>query len=200
MHVVQHSHHAQSPTQSSCTESNTFIMHRVQHSHHAQSSTQSSSTEFNTFIMHVVQHSHHAQSSTQSSCTEFNTVIMHIVQHSHHVQSPTQSSCTESNTVIMHRFQSKTLTTITNVPLYVTNHTLHRDCNILYVSDVIHERINKNHNKLEAHPNPLLEPPLQPVNNRRLKRCWPLDLQGTWGDIAGWTPYHDIVIHHHTRL
>jgi hypothetical protein len=25
-------------------------------------------------------------------------------------------------------------------------------------------------------------------------------LQGTWGDIAGWTPYHDIVIRHHTSL
>ena len=45
--------------------------------------------------------------------------------------------------------------------------------------DVIHERINKHHIKLEAHPNPLLEPLLQPVKSRRLKRCWPFDLQGT---------------------
>ena len=49
------------------------------------------------------------------------------------------------------------------------NHTLHTDFNIPYVSDVIHERINKHHNKLEAHPNPLLQPLLQPVNTRRLK-------------------------------
>ena len=62
---------------------------------------------------------------------------------------------------------------------YVTNHTLHTDCNITYVSDVIHDRINKHHNKLEAHPNPLLEPLLQSVNTRRLKRRWPFDLQGT---------------------
>ena len=51
-----------------------------------------------------------------------------------------------------------------NTPRYVTNHTLHTDFNIPYVNDVIHERINKHHNKLEVHPNPLLEPLLQPVN------------------------------------
>jgi hypothetical protein len=56
------------------------------------------------------------------------------------------------------------------------NPTLHTDFNIPYVSDVIHERLNKHHNKLEAHPNPLLQPLLQPINTRRLKRCWPLDL------------------------
>ena len=79
--------------------------------------------------------------------------------------------------------------------LYGTNHTLHTDFNIPYVSDVIHERLNKYHNKLDAHPNPLLGALIQPINTRRLKRCWPLDLQGTWGDIAGWTPYHVMVIH-----
>ena len=62
---------------------------------------------------------------------------------------------------------------------YVTNRTLHTDFNIPYVCDVIHERINKHHNKPEAHPSPLLQPPLQPINTRRLKRCWPLDLQDT---------------------
>jgi len=51
--------------------------------------------------------------------------------------------------------------------------------NIRYVSNVIHERINKNHNKLENQASPLIEPLLQPVNTRRLKRCWPVDLQGT---------------------
>jgi hypothetical protein len=45
---------------------------------------------------------------------------------------------------------------ITNAPCYVTNHTLHKNFNILHVSDVILERINKNsNNNLEAHPNPL---------------------------------------------
>ena len=41
---------------------------------------------------------------------------------------------------------------------------------ILYVSDVIHERINKKHKNLEAQPNPLLEPLLPPINTRRLNR------------------------------
>ena len=91
----------------------------------------------------------------------------------------------KSNTVIMQRSQSKILRATANAPRYVTNRTLHTDFNIPYISDIIDERINKQHNKLEAHPNPLLEPLLQPINTRRLKRCWPLDLQGTSGDIAG---------------
>jgi len=85
----------------------------------------------------------------------------------------------KSNIVIMHRSQSKILRAIANSPWYVTNHILHTDFNIPYVSDVIHERITKYHNNLEAHPKPLLEPLLQPINTRRLKRCWLLDLQGT---------------------
>ena len=85
----------------------------------------------------------------------------------------------KSNTVIVQRSQSKILRATANAPWYVTNHTLHTDFNVPYVSDVIHERINKHHNILEAHTNPLLEPLLQSVNARRLKQCWPLDLQGT---------------------
>jgi len=76
----------------------------------------------------------------------------------------------KSNTVIMQRSQSKILRTIANATYYVTNHTPHTDFNIPYVSDVIHERINKHHNKLEAHPNPLLESLLQPINTRKLNR------------------------------
>ena len=79
----------------------------------------------------------------------------------------------------MQRSQFEILRAIANTPRYVTNHTLHTDFNIPYLSDVIRERINNNHNKLEAHPSPLLEPVLQTINTRRLKRCWPLDLQGT---------------------
>jgi len=101
----------------------------------------------------------------------------------------------KSNMVNMQRSQIKILRAIAAAPQYVTNHKLHTEFNIPYVSDVIHERINKHHNKLEAHSNPLWEPLLQSINTRRLKRCWPLDLQGTWSDIAGWMPYHVIVIH-----
>jgi hypothetical protein len=79
----------------------------------------------------------------------------------------------------IHHTEIPILRAITKAPRYVTNHTVHTDCNIPYVSDVIHERINNHHNKPEAHPNPLVQPPLQPINTRKLKRCWPLDLQGT---------------------
>jgi hypothetical protein len=65
----------------------------------------------------------------------------------------------------MQRSQSKILRTIANAPWYVTNYTLRTDFNIPYVSDVIQERINKHYNKLEAHPNPLLEPLLLPEYN-----------------------------------
>jgi len=44
---------------------------------------------------------------------------------------------------------------IANAPWHITNHTLHTEFNIPYVSDVIHERINKHHNKLAAHLTPL---------------------------------------------
>jgi hypothetical protein len=76
----------------------------------------------------------------------------------------------KSNTVIMQTSQSKILRAIANAPRYVTNHTLHTDFNIVQVSDVTHERINKHHIKLEAHPNPPLELILQTVNKGRLKR------------------------------
>ena len=79
----------------------------------------------------------------------------------------------------MQRSKSKILRAIANALRYVTIHTLHTDFNIRYVSDASHERINKNHNKLENQASPLIEPLLQPVNTRRLKRCWPVDLQGT---------------------
>ena len=82
----------------------------------------------------------------------------HQVKHSHHAEIQ------HSNTVIKHRSQSKIFRATANAPRYVTNHTLHTDFNIPYESDVIHERINKHNNKLEAHPNPLLEPLLQPIN------------------------------------
>jgi hypothetical protein len=58
----------------------------------------------------------------------------------------------------MQRSQSKILRALANAPWYVTNHSLHIDFIIPYVSDVNHERINKHHNKLEAYPNPLLDP------------------------------------------
>jgi hypothetical protein len=68
----------------------------------------------------------------------------------------------KSRIVIMQKSQSRILRAIVNTPWHVTNHTVHTDFNIPYVSDVIHGRINKYHN-LETHPKPLLEPILQPI-------------------------------------
>ena len=90
---------------------------------------------------------------------------------------------TKSNIGILQRYQSKLLRTITNAPWYVTNHTLHTDLHIPYVHQVIHDTVNKHRSTLALHPNPLMEPLLQPVQNRRLKRRWTFDQ--TCGGIAG---------------
>ena len=74
---------------------------------------------------------------------------------------------------IMERYQSKLLRTITNAPWYVTNHTLHTDLHNPYVRTVINDRINKYRSTLASHPNPLMEPMLQPTHNRK----WTFDQQ-----------------------
>jgi hypothetical protein len=95
----------------------------------------------------------------------------------------------------MQRSLSKIHRAIANAPRYVTNRTVHTDFNIPNVSDVVRERLNKYRNKVKAYPSRPLELLLQPTNVRKLKRWWPLDLQGTWCDIVGWIPYHVMVIH-----
>ena len=105
----------------------------------------------------------------------------------------------KSNVAIIQRSQSKILRTTANAPWYVTNHKLHTDFKIPYVREVINERIDKLLNKLESHPNPLLETLTQPMNSRRLRRRWTSDLQD-WGDIAGWSPYQDNTIGQQIRL
>ena len=93
------------------------------------------------------------------------TVGLHQqVQHSHHAEIPIQNSQSHSKCTPV---SNKSYTT------YRLQHPLRKD--------VIHERINKHHNKLEAHHNPLL----QPINTGILKIYWPLDLQGTRDDITG---------------
>ncbi|PNF16706.1 hypothetical protein B7P43_G05338 [Cryptotermes secundus] len=82
----------------------------------------------------------------------------------------------KSNIAIIQRAQSKILRSITNAPGYVSNHTLHTDLKTPYVTEVIRENSTKYFNKLEKHSNPLLQPLLQPHQNRRLKRIWPSDL------------------------
>jgi hypothetical protein len=81
----------------------------------------------------------------------------------------------KSNTAIRQRYKSKLLRIITNAPWYVTNHTLHTELRIPYVRTVIHDRINKHRTTLASHPNPLMEPLLQPAHNGRLKLRWTFD-------------------------
>jgi hypothetical protein len=83
----------------------------------------------------------------------------------------------KSSVAIIQRSQSKILITTANAPWFVSNHTLHTDLNIPYVSEVINERVNKHLNKPESHFNPLVETLKQPMRNRRLKRRWTSDLQ-----------------------
>jgi hypothetical protein len=55
---------------------------------------------------------------------------------------------------IIQRSQPKILRTIANAPWFVSNHTLHTNLNIPYVSEVINERINKhstNYNPTPTH-------------------------------------------------
>ena len=86
-------------------------------------------------------------------------------------------SASKSSVSIIQRSQPKILRTTANAHRFVSNHTLHTDLNIPYVSEVINERINKHLNTLQSHPNPLVETLKQPMRNRRLKRRWTSDLQ-----------------------
>jgi hypothetical protein len=63
----------------------------------------------------------------------------------------------------------------------IQSHTkiLHKDLKTPYVSETIRENSTKHYNKLEnySNSNPLLQPLLQPHENRRLQRNWPADLR-----------------------
>jgi hypothetical protein len=72
---------------------------------------------------------------------------------------------------------SKILRMIANTPCYVPNITLHEDLNVPLVKEVIKQRSTRYHSKIEGHVNVLIQPLLEPHNERRLKRNWPADLQ-----------------------
>jgi hypothetical protein len=74
---------------------------------------------------------------------------------------------------------------MTNAPWYVSNDTLLNDLGIPIISDVIKERSNKHHNRLETHTNPLMQPLLEELNFRRLKRRLPIDLKWISGGSFG---------------
>jgi hypothetical protein len=82
-----------------------------------------------------------------------------------------------SSIAILQRCQSKMLRSMTDAPWYVSNSTLHNDLGIPYIKDVIQERSSKHNDRLEVHPNPLLQPRLEKQNNRKLKRRVPIDLK-----------------------
>jgi hypothetical protein len=86
----------------------------------------------------------------------------------------------KSNIPIIQRAQTKILPSILNASWYESNHTLHIDLKTPYVTEIIRENIINCFNKLENHSNPLLQPLLQPHENRRFKRNWPQDLRN-WG-------------------
>ena len=79
---------------------------------------------------------------------------------------------TKSNTAIIQRYQYKLLRTMANAPWYVSNHALHTDLHIPYVRTVFQERITIHRTTLTSHPNPLMEPLLETLHNRRLQRRW----------------------------
>ena len=64
-----------------------------------------------------------------------------------------------------------------DAPRYVSNSTLLNDLGIPFIKDVLQERSTELHDRLEAHPNVLLQPLLEMQNNRRLKRRLPIDLK-----------------------
>jgi hypothetical protein len=83
----------------------------------------------------------------------------------------------KSNISILQKSQSKILRMIANAPWYVPNITLHEDLNVPLVKEVIKQRRARYHSKIEGHVNVLIQPLLQPHNQRRLKRNWPADLR-----------------------
>jgi hypothetical protein len=81
----------------------------------------------------------------------------------------------KSNISIIQRSQSNILRMIANAPWYVSNITLHEDLNVPLVKEVIKQRSTRYHSKIEGHVNLLIQPLLEPHNERRLKRNRPAD-------------------------
>jgi len=82
--------------------------------------------------------------------------------------------CCASNSIIaiLQRCQSKILRSMADAPWHVSNSTLHNDLGIPFIKDVLQERSTKHHDRLEVHPNALLQPLLEKQNNRRLKDAY----------------------------
>ncbi|KAF0769516.1 Uncharacterized protein FWK35_00003355 [Aphis craccivora] len=86
----------------------------------------------------------------------------------------------KSNLNKIQAFQNMTLRKIVNAPPYISNHTLHIDCNLKTIHDEAKHFYKKFHHRLSTHSNPLIKNlssltiPGNPP--RRLKRNWCRDL------------------------
>jgi hypothetical protein len=74
---------------------------------------------------------------------------------------------------IIQRLQPKILRAMTNAPWYVSKDTLHNDLGIPIIYDVIKERSNKHHNRLETRTNPLMQPLLEFTKLQTVKKTSP---------------------------
>jgi hypothetical protein len=102
--------------------------------------------------------------------------VLRMKLQSHRNQHQVQHCASKSNISIIQRSQSKILRMIANAPWYVPNITLHEDLSVPLVKEVIKQRSTLYQNKI-GHVNVLIQPLLQPHNQRRLKRNWPADLR-----------------------
>jgi hypothetical protein len=86
--------------------------------------------------------------------------------------------CTKpSSTKVRQRFQSNVLRSITNVPWYVSNLTLHKDLQIPFVTEEIKKHSTIYHSRLIRHENNQVTELSNPLHvKRRLRRQWPSDL------------------------
>jgi hypothetical protein len=82
-----------------------------------------------------------------------------------------------SNTKILQIFQTKTLRKTAKAPWYISNHTLHNDVHIPYVTEVIQEFAKKHKNRIAQNNNHLIRDLLNhPKIEKRLHRMWSEDL------------------------
>jgi hypothetical protein len=111
-------------------------------------------------------------SSLESKVLLYKTIIKYIWTYGIKLWGCTS----KSHIAEMQRSQSKILWMITNVPWYVTDHTLHDNLKVPFIKDVIQEKSINHHDKLGNHSNPILQPLLEQQQRRRLKKLWPADL------------------------
>jgi hypothetical protein len=82
----------------------------------------------------------------------------------------------KSNLNNIQAFQNMTLTKIVNAPPYISNLTLHKDCNIITIHDGAKRFYRKFHHRLSTHSNPLIKNlsslTIPGSSPRRLKRNW----------------------------